>query len=298
MTPPRLHPALIATTGIAVLCVMDAVIKELGTRYPTFQLVFLRFLFGAAWSAFAVVMTRPGWPSRETIHINMLRGTIGVFTATSFFYSLQTLPLAEAVAFSFLSPLFLVLFGALILREAVTGTTLIGLLFGFVGMLVMAFGEQSAGPGTGRHLPGVAAAVASAVSYAFGLVLLRQRARTDALAIIVLFQTLVPALLLVIPALAVWQPLREADLALFAAAGLLGLAGHLLLAYAFRHSEAARLAPTEYTALIFAGALGALLFGEIPGIATYFGSALIIAGTLAAMQRRTGQREPPAEPGP
>jgi S-adenosylmethionine uptake transporter len=214
-------------------------------------------------------------------------------TATTFFYSLQTLPLAEAIAFSFLSPLFLALFGAMILGEAIGRSTLYGLGFGFAGMLVMTFGPSLAG-GLGTalagskplHLPGVAAAVLSAISYAFGLVLLRQRAQQDALVIIVLFQTMVPATLLAIPAMLVWKPAPMADVPLFLAMGALGLCGHLLIAKAFATAEAARLAPSEYSALIFASIFGYAFFSEIPGLATLIGSTLVIAGTLVAIGRR------------
>jgi S-adenosylmethionine uptake transporter len=286
-------PFAFAIGGIAILCGMDALIKEAGARYPTFQLAFLRFCAGFLCTSLAVIWLRPGFPSRETIRVNALRGALGAFTATTFFYSLQTLPLAEAIAFSFLSPLFLALFGALILREAIGRSTVYGLGFGFAGMLVMTFAPSLAG-GLGSvlagskplHLPGVGAAILSAVSYAFGLVLLRQRAQQDALVIIVLFQTMVPATLLTIPALLVWQPVPASDIPLFLAMGALGLFGHLMMAKAFATAEAARLAPSEYSALIFASILGYVFFSEVPGLATLAGLTLVIAGTVLAMGRR------------
>jgi S-adenosylmethionine uptake transporter len=134
-------PFLLALAGIAVLCIMDAVIKAVGARYPTFQLAFLRFLAGTIWTVAAVAILRPAFPSKETIRVNSLRGVIGLITATSFFYALQTLPLAETIAFSFLSPLFLAFFGALILGEAIRRETFSSLVLGFVGMLVMTFGH-------------------------------------------------------------------------------------------------------------------------------------------------------------
>lgn len=291
MTASPRFPFLLALGGIALLCVMDALIKAAGARYPTFQLAFLRFSAGLLWTLAAVIVLRPGLPSREAIRINTMRGVIGLFTATSFFYGLQTLPLAEAIAFSFLSPLFLALFGALILGEAIGRGTAWGLLFGFLGMLVMTFGggllQGSMLFGHGLHLPGVAAAVASAISYAFGLVLLRQRAQQDALILIVLFQTLIPAVLIAGPAWWVWQPVKPGDLAIFTAIGGFGLAGHLLMANAFKRAEAARLAPAEYSALVIAAALGAIFFAEMPSLVTFAGAGLVIFGTAIAMR---GQR--------
>lgn len=269
---------------------MDALLKAAGSRYPTFQLAFLRFAAGFLWTAGAVLILRPGFPSRDAIRTNALRGTIGAMTATCFFYALQTLPLAEAIAFSFLSPLFLALFGALILSEALGRYTAYGLGFGFIGMIVMTFGQGASGGlfGGALHLPGVAAATLSAITYAFGLVLLRQRAQQDQLIIIVLFQTMIPAFLLAIPALMVWQPVKPADLAAFAAIGFLGLIGHMLLAHAFKRAEAAVLAPAEYSALVFAAFLGFVFFAETPGLATFLGASLVILGTIVAMRRSAG----------
>ncbi|MCU0820542.1 MAG: DMT family transporter [Beijerinckiaceae bacterium] len=283
-------PFLLAIGGIAVLCVMDAIIKAVGVRYPTFQLAFLRFVAGSIWTIAAVAILRPGFPSADTIRVNTLRGVIGLITATSFFYALQTLPLAETIAFSFLSPLFLALFGALILGEAIRRETFTGLILGFIGMLVMTFGHglTTGGPliSAALHIPGVLAAVGSAISYAFGLVLLRQRAQQDALILIVLFQTTVPTLLLIGPAWWVWQPVLASDLWLFAVIGGLGLCGHMLLANAFKRAEASRLAPSEYSALVIAAVLGYVFFSEVPGIATLFGALLVISGTVIAMRAK------------
>jgi S-adenosylmethionine uptake transporter len=285
-------PFLLAIGGIAVLCVMDAIIKAVGVRYPTFQLAFLRFVAGSIWTIAAVAILRPGFPSADTIRVNTLRGVIGLITATSFFYALQTLPLAETIAFSFLSPLFLALFGALILGEAIRRETFTGLLLGFIGMLVMTFGHglTTGGPliSAALHIPGVLAAVGSAISYAFGLVLLRQRAQQDALILIVLFQTTVPTLLLIGPAWWVWQPVLASDLWLFVVIGGLGLCGHMLLANAFKRAEASRLAPSEYSALVIAALLGYVFFSEVPGIATLLGALLVISGTIIAMRAKGG----------
>ncbi|CAN1530820.1 RhaT Permeases of the drug/metabolite transporter (DMT) superfamily [Rhabdaerophilaceae bacterium] len=295
---PSTRPFLLAIAGIGILCVMDALLKAVGARYPTFQLAFLRFLVGVLWAGLAVLIMRPAFPSRETIRLNAVRGCIGVVTATSFFYALQTLPLAEAIAFSFLSPLFLALFGALILGEVIGRHTALGLLFGFAGMIVMTFGNGIVTGqvefGQGLHLPGVGAAVVSAFCYALGLVLLRQRAQQDALVIIVFFQMAVPSVLMIVPAWLVWVPLQPGDLALFLAIGGLGLAGHLLMAMAFKRAEAARLAPAEYSALIFASALGIIYFAEVPGLATLIGASLVIMGTVLAMRSRSTTTSDPS----
>jgi drug/metabolite transporter (DMT)-like permease len=77
-------------------------------------------------------------------------------------------------------------------------------------------------------------------------------------------------------------PPAPSDLVRFAATGVLGTSGHLFLANAFARSEATRLAPFEYTSLIFAAGLGFVIFGEVPGLLTLAGAGFIIVSALIA----------------
>ena len=68
-------------------------------------------------SGSALALARPGRPSRETVIANAGRAALAVVTATTFFFALGQLPLAEALVLTFLSPMFVALFGALMLGE-------------------------------------------------------------------------------------------------------------------------------------------------------------------------------------
>ena len=82
-----------------------------------------------------------------------------------------------------------------------------------------------------------------------------------------------------------WTPPTLADTALFAVLGTLGVTAHTMLAHAFARIEAARLAPVGYVTLVWGVLLGALLFAEVPGLATLAGAALIVLGTLLTRRR-------------
>jgi S-adenosylmethionine uptake transporter len=262
---------------------MDAVIKALAAHYPTFEIAFLRFSCGTLISGALVAVTRPGLPSRQAVLANCWRGLLVVVTATTFFYALGRLPLAETLALSFLAPVFMAVLGMLILRERLDRRIVAGLAAGFAGMAVIVWGQGRGGGDVA--LDGALAALASAISYACAMVMLRARAQHDRIEIIVLFQNAVPALVLVLPAAWVWTTPRQDDLWLFLLLGVLGTSGHLMMARAFARAEAARLAPLEYTALLWATALGYGVFGEIPTPATLAGAALIVLGALATARR-------------
>ena len=118
------------------------------------------------------------------------------------------------------------------------------------------------------------------------MVSLKARAMRDPLATIVFLQNGFAMLLIAPFALAIWIPPTWPQLGWFAVIGLLGTAGHVALAWAYRHADASRLGAIEYTAFLWAVALGFVFFGEVPSAATFAGAALIIAGALVAVRDR------------
>lgn len=289
----KVTTVLLAVLGIGILSVMDAMIKGLSPRYPTVELAFMRFAVGtlvaSAFLAGSIVARGGGgWPTRESLVGNGVRAIFIALTATTFFHALAQLPMAEAFALSFLSPIFLALLGVTLLGERAGPKTIVALAIGFVGMLVIVSGHGGGG-GSGndgaRSLSGVAAALISAVTYALSMVLLRARARHDSVTTIVFFQHFFPTLLLTAPAYWVWKDISVADYPAFALTGALGCIGHLLLAHAFARAEAARLAPLEYTCLVWGVGLGFFAFGEVPALQTVCGAALIVAGAVISSRR-------------
>ena len=280
------HAVLLAIAADGLLSLMDALIKSLTPRYPILQLTFLRFGAGLFWASLLLVVTRPGWPSREAVFYNATRSVLVVITATAFFYALSQLPLADTIALSFLSPMFVAVFGALFLKEQLDLRIVIALVAGFAGMVLIAGGRVGEGTYTTGAVYGTLACVVSALTYALTLVLLRARATRDALSIIVWFQTLGPALLLAPAAALVWMTPSWPDIKLLVLIGFLGVVGHFLLAHAFARAEAARLAPVQYTTLIWGVLFGYLFFADIPAPATFAGAALIILGTLATHRKK------------
>jgi S-adenosylmethionine uptake transporter len=277
-----LPPLLLATLGILFLTLMDAVIKaQMQAHAVTFS-VFVRFVYGALFAAIVVLIVRPPRPTRAEVRANLVRAPVVVVTASSFFLSVSLLPLAEAISLSFMAPGFIAILGVLWLKERLTGAIMIALGAGFAGMVVMLWPQLSAGVlslGSGSTL-GVVAALFSALAYAFNVILLRKLAVNQHPATIVFFQNAGPALLLIPLALWFWSALTPADHAMFALGGALGVSGHLMLTAAFARAPASRLAPTEYSSLIWAAMIGVIWFAEVPTPYTFAGAALIVAGSL------------------
>jgi S-adenosylmethionine uptake transporter len=284
--PTARRAVVFAAIGEGVLTFMDMLIKSIATRLLIFEIAFLRFAFGLIWALLLVAILRPGWPGRETIVFNTGRSVLVAITATSFFFALSKLPLADAIALSFLSPVFMALFGVLWLRERIDDRIVLALVTGFAGMLLIASGKFGGGDyAKWDAWLGVGACLVSAVTYAMTIAILRARAQRDPIPTILLFQNAGPALLLALPAAHVWVAPTPSDLALFALIGAIGTGGHVLLAFAFSRIEAARLAPIHYTTLVWGIVFGYVAFGDLPGMTTLLGASLIVAGTLITQRR-------------
>ena len=277
---------LLAIAAEGLLTFMDAMIKELSPRYPTLEIAFLRYLFGMIGATVYALWMRPGWPTRETTIYNGLRAFLIVVTATSFFFALGRLPLADAIAMSFISPALTALLGALMLGERLDWRIMLALAAGFLGMLLIVGGKIGGAGLDDDVIVGAAAVLLSAVGYSLNLIMLRHRATRDPLAQIILFQNLGPALILALPALWVWIPPTLADFARFAVIGTIGVIAHTMLAHAFARVEAARMAPIGYITLVWGVVFGFLMFAEVPGLATLLGAGLIVLGTIITRRRR------------
>lgn len=271
--------------GVGALSIMDALVKGTTARYSVYEVSFLRYVFGTLVIALIVLWLRPGWPSRQLLFVNGVRSLITSALSLTFFFSLTALPLAEAVALSFLSPAFLALFGAWLLKEKLSANIGVALGVGFVGTLIITFGQATYGTYGPLAIYGAMAAFASAVLYALSMVLLRSRASVDPIPLIVLTLNACAMVTLAIPMPFVWVQPTLPDLGIFLGVGVLATAGHLFLAKAFSQAEAAGLAALEYTALLWAAGLGFAFFSETPGLATIIGSLFIVASALLSNRR-------------
>ena len=284
--PALARLVLLAVAAEGLLTLMDAFIKLLSARYPALQIAFLRFAFGLIGATAYALWSPPGWPTREAVLHNGVRAVIIVVTATTFFFALGRLPLADAIALSFIAPVLTALFGVGLLGERLDWRIGVALAAGFAGMLLIVGGKVGGGGLDREAAIGAAAVFISAVGYALNIVVLRHRATRDPLSQIVLFQNLGPALLLALPVLWVWTPLTLNDALLFALLGTLGVTAHTMLAHAFARIEATRLAPVGYVTLVWGVLFGLLLFAEVPGLTTRAGAALIVLGTVLTQRRR------------
>jgi len=283
-----------------VFALMAAAIKVAATRYPVGEVVLFRSLFAlavlAAWLALRGEFPAALHTHRPFGHIGRsIVGTGGMFAN---FVALSLLPLAAATAFTFATPLIVVVLAALILQETVRAYRWGAVGFGFIGVLVMLSEQLGGGLGGAGALSyatiGALVALAGAVASAGAMIQTRRLTQSEATGAIVFYFSSLTGLIsaLVLCLAAVWPsdaPFAAfaigerfvapswLDLGLLAAIGLLGGAGQIMMTHSYRYADASIIAAFDYTSMLWALALGLALFGETPSPRILAGAAIVVA---------------------
>ncbi len=292
MTPARHTPFAAyaaAIAGIAFFSIMDMVMKGLTLALGTYPTMFWRSLIGVALAGSLFLFHRPPLPSRATLRLHVFRGVITTAMAVLFFWGLARVPMAQAVALTFIAPLLALILAAVLLKEPIGTRTLAGSLAAFAGVVIIFIGQARADLGR-EALLGSAAILASATIYAYNIVLMRQQALRAQPVEIAFFQYLTVAVVLALAMPVMGAPaLPDGHWPALLLASLLALASSLLLAWAYARAGAAYLSTTEYSSFLWAIVLGWLAFGERVSPFTLAGAALIVAGCILAARASTNE---------
>ncbi|CCV08085.1 conserved membrane hypothetical protein [Mesorhizobium metallidurans STM 2683] len=285
-------PVLICALAIFLLSAMDVAMKVLVIAVGVYNTVLWR-------SMLATLVACAGWsagprslPTVPVLGLHALRAVIVGIVILCFFWGLARLPLAEAIGLSFIAPLFALFLAALLLGERIRRQAIWASMAGIAGVVIIMAGQFGRASYSQDAVLGTAAVLVSTVFYAYNLVLARQQALLAKPIEIMFFQNLAIAIILGLaaPWLAValpanlWLPL--------AGVTALSLIGQFLMSWSYARAEAQYLIPTEYSAFIWAVALGWLIFDEAVTWTTLAGACLIIAGCLIAMRANPKLAEP------
>jgi len=278
-------PFAVCCAGVALFSVMDAAMKGLSLSIGLYNALFWRAVTGTLLGLVLMLVTRQRWPSRAVLRIHLLRGTVVALMAALFFWALMRMPLAEAIALSFIAPLIALYLAALLLKESVGRQAILASLLGLAGVGVILSG-RIAGVYKADALLGAGAVLASAILFAWNLIIQRQQAQVAAPIEVAFFQHLVMLgfFSLGAPWLALAPPLDALPLVVLAAT--LAFTSLAALSWAYARAEAQRLIPVEYSAFIWAAIVGWLAFGERVTLTTVAGALLIVAGCLIAARSK------------
>ena len=186
------------------------------------------------------------------------------------------MPVTAASALSFTTPLLLTALGALALGERVLAGQWFGTAAGFAGMLLIVK------PGASSALIGIAASIGAALTYAAYQIMVR-RLRDVATSLDTMMQvSLVGVILLVGAMFAFWREIGWTAFGVVLVFTIVQTAALGSIAAALRRGEASRLAPWQFSGLLWAMMLDIAMFGAVPSVGSLLGATLIVAGALLA----------------
>ncbi|HQS96614.1 MAG: EamA family transporter [Novosphingobium sp. 17-62-19] len=275
---------IFALGGFALLSLGDIAVKSMAGQWPGTAIAALRYVVGAVGLG-VILYLREGWAGFRfpRLRWQMLRGSGVALAAVASFTAFHLMPLSEATAISFTSPMITALLAAIMLGEALRRETLIASVVAFIGVLLI-LRPNFAVLGPAALLP-----VFAATGMALLMIANRKVVGLGSILSMQFNVAAIGAVLLVIAAIAG----HFSGLAMFAVPPLplpvllksAGIAvsaslAHMLLYLATTRTGAAAIAPMTYVQLLLAGCFGWVLFDERPDLVAVIGAAVIVCAGL------------------
>lgn len=275
---------MVAAAGI--LTVNDAIAKWLTERYPVGQVLAMRgILVVAMVYAWAVLSGRGSALRVKSWSLHLTRGGLMAVSTFLFVTSLWLLPIADAVAISFAGPIFATALAALILGEPVGWRRWSAVAIGFVGVVVMVRPTPEM-----FRIVALIPIVAAFVGALRDIVTRKLGTGGESTLMVLIVSTSIVAFagLLTLPF--GWVMPTAAEMGLFLVTSILVAVAQGLMIESLRLGEVGLVGPFKYTSLLWALVLGLLVWGDVPGVWTLAGAALVVASGLYIWHRETVAR--------
>lgn len=280
--------------AMAFFIINDTLVKFVSQSLPAAQLIFLRGVFAtllmlAVCSTMGVLRRGPdgALPALHLLRKPILvRATLDATASMVYLTALFHLPLANATAINMATPLFITLFAVLAFKEQVGTARWLAIGVGFAGVLMIV---QPAAEGFNAW---ALLALGGTLLHA-GRDLVTRIIPMNLPTLLITLSTAVAVMLLsgVISLFQGWQPFNLTQLGLLAAASVFLCAGYYLLILSMRAGEMSLIAPFRYSGLLFALALGWLVWRDVPNLLAFCGIALLVAAGLTMVRtERARQR--------
>ncbi|MCQ0987703.1 DMT family transporter [Jiella marina] len=262
---------LLTLTAGTVFAVQDSLGKYLTGLMPVLQVIWGRYMFQTLLTG-GVLLARQGPGFLKTAHpvLQGLRGAALLVTTGLMYSAFSQVPLADATAVLFFTPILITVFSVLFLKERIGIHRIGAVIGGFIGMLVILQ------PGFSAIDPALFLAVAAAFTNVGYLMLTRRLSGRDDSAA-TMFNTSAPGtIVLTLIVIPIWETPQPVPFALMVTIGFVGAFGHFLLIRGFSHAPASLLSPFLYIQVLAASVLSVVVFGDPLRPSTALGAAILV----------------------
>jgi drug/metabolite transporter (DMT)-like permease len=285
----RLPPTIRGLVWVALagfqFVVLNTLVRALTLHMHPSQAQFLRYVFSVA--VMLPLVMRAGfaayWPQR--VGGQFSRGAVHTVGLLLWFTALPQLSMADITAIGFTGPIFIMLGAYLVFHEAMRWERWVAAAIGFCGVVIVVWPKLSAGAG----LPSLLM-VTSSVVFAASFLMTKALTRYERTEVIVFWQALTVSLFSLPLALWFWSPPDAWQWAGFLASGLLGVTAHYCITRGFAVADISSVQSVKFLELVWASALGWLVFADIPTTSTLVGGAVICGSTIWIARRESRRR--------
>ncbi len=265
----------------SVLCfaLMAISIRMASAQLHPFQIAFFRNLFGLLFTLPLVWHAGPSLLRTDKLRLYVLRCLTGLAAMLTGFWALVHLPLAQAVALSYTTPLFVTILAVVVLGEVVRARRWTAVVIGFIGVLVILR------PGVDGLQFGALVAIASSALAASSAISIKFLSRTEPADAIVIWMVLIMTPMSLLPALPVWRAPDPSAWLWVVVTGGLGTLGHLCMTRAYQTADVSALQPLNFLQLPIVAFIAWLLFAERVDSWTVAGAGIIFASTAYIARR-------------
>jgi drug/metabolite transporter (DMT)-like permease len=263
----------------------DVTAKFLSATLPSIEIAWIRFLvfalimFPAMLPGSPLYALRTGRPG-----LQVMRGVALLASSLLFISGLRFLPIAEASATGFVSPLFVTALSIVFLGESVGLRRWLATAVGLIGVLIILR------PGTSAFHPAAFFPIVSALAWACTLIMTRMMSGREHAITTMTYSSIAGVCILSALVPFVWVAPSWHDILLGIFIGVASTAGQWIVVLAFRYADASVLAPFSYTQLLWVSILGFVVFGEVPDIWTVTGAVFIVGSGLYTAHRERIRR--------
>ena len=276
-----LRAALLMLGSTVFFALMAVAIRLASATLHTFEIAFFRNFFGLIAALPLLLRHGPDLLRTTQLPRYLFRCVIGAVSMMAGFWAIGHLPLAQAVALSYSTPIFVTIAAVIFLHEQVRARRWAAVALGFVGVMIIVR------PGSDSFTAGSLVALTAAVLSGIVAIQIKQLSKVEPADRIVFYTTLLWVPMSLLPALAVWEWPQGVVWVWVAAAGFLGTGGHMLWTRALKLGDVSALTPISFMQLPIVAVAGWLLFQEPLDRWTALGAGVIFVANAYIAHRES-----------
>jgi len=255
--------------------ILDTIQKTAVQYHSVFVLLFVKYTFCLIFSFFIAKKNNvKNYYLSNNYKIQITRCILSVCEACFFVLSFRYLALADAHTIGSLSPVLVVFFSYLILREKINLATWVAIGISFFGVILIMR------PGLTIFNPYLVIPLLAAFFYSLFQIATRLNAQYDDNETMLFYNGLIGVIITSILSIFFWQPLHSFSFIFFIFLGFFFCMGLFLQIKALSITPASVLAPYNYTIIVWAILFGLVVYKEIPDIFTIIGAIIIVVSGL------------------